>query len=148
MKVSHVAKDISNLLKMSIADVMTSWPRLSDRRCRIYRSRASGRQNCHGYALRINNWLEVSCIDRYFRHLILRGYFETTHADFESGLKKIAVYADCDDEVCHTAKQVGDGWLSKLGDGPIVFHKMPDDVGGGMYGEPIIFFAKRVKRGN
>lgn len=75
--------------------------------------------------------------------LVLAGFSACENSVKLPGIEKIAIYTDGDTPL-HLARQLSDGrWASKLGRIIDVIHTTPEAVGGGQYGNPTIFMARR-----
>ena len=73
------------------------------------------------------------------------GYEVCGTADFDAGFLKVALYADAHGIPTHAAVQREDGsWASKLGAWEDISHRHPATVGGGLYGEPVVFLRRPV----
>jgi hypothetical protein len=71
------------------------------------------------------------------------GYVPAANGDIEPGYSKVAIYLDGNGVPTHAARQLPDGrWTSKLGRNVDIRHERPEDVGGGLYGEPIIYMKR------
>lgn len=86
-------------------------------------------------------------MDRMYKE---KGYTRVSGLDFRlgPGVKKVAVYAKVRDgrihEVTHAALQTTDGtWTSKLGQLPLIRHRIPQDLSGPSYGQPVAVYVKR-----
>lgn len=61
----------------------------------------------------------------------------------EENFEKVAIYVK-DQKPTHAARQLTDGtWTSKLGADEDIIHKAPDDLGGGIYGQPAAFMRRK-----
>lgn len=75
--------------------------------------------------------------------LCLLGFSECSDASKLAGVEKIAIYTD-NSLPLHLARQLKDGrWASKLGPLIDVIHTTPEALGGGEYGNPTLFMARR-----
>lgn len=73
------------------------------------------------------------------------GFIPCSSGEWESGVEKIALYADSTGEYTHAARQLPDGkWTSKLGQGEDIEHHTPDDLAGGVYGNVAAFMQRPV----
>jgi hypothetical protein len=45
-------------------------------------------------------------------------------------------------QVTHTALQTPNGWTSKLGEGPVIWHPTPEVVSGPLFGYPIAVYSR------
>ena len=62
----------------------------------------------------------------------------------EDGYQKVALYED-HGIWTHAAVQMPNGaWRSKMGEGPIIEHRSPESLAGGIYGDPTIFMRKSI----
>ena len=73
------------------------------------------------------------------------GYQVCADGSFETGFEKIALYA-VGDTPTHAARQepTTGMWLSKLGMSYDIAHAGVEDVGGGVYGEPVCYMRRRI----
>ena len=63
------------------------------------------------------------------------GYEQCDNADLEDGYLKVALY-ESQGESKHAAAQMPNGaWRSKMGEGPLIEHRSPESLSGGIYGE-------------
>ena len=70
------------------------------------------------------------------------GYKQCADSMLEDGFEKVALYGSLS-LYTHAARQLPNGrWTSKLGNGEDIEHEIPDNVGGGLYGE-VVQFMKR-----
>ena len=70
------------------------------------------------------------------------GYEECGESSLEDGYQKVALYEE-QGEAKHAAIQVPSGrWRSKLGYGPVIEHRSPESLSGGMYGSPTVFMQR------
>ncbi|MDE0106459.1 MAG: hypothetical protein OXN96_01555 [Bryobacterales bacterium] len=79
------------------------------------------------------------------------GYSRCQNGDLEPHLEKVALYGKEDllgrMKIKHAARQQPSGrWTSKLGDFQDIAHSIPDDVGGGDYGE-VVCYLSRLRQG-
>ena len=79
-----------------------------------------------------------------FRCLFRRlGYEVCRDGRLEPGFEKVVIYVRCGSPT-HAARQLHDGtWTSKLGNFVDIRHLTPEDVGGGEYGEPVLYMKRR-----
>ncbi len=64
------------------------------------------------------------------------GYQQCEDSGLESGYEKVALYEE-QGEWKHAARQMPNGrWRSKMGEGPLIEHRSPESLAGGIYGEP------------
>ena len=79
-------------------------------------------------------------LESYIEYFSIHGYEKCDNGSLEVGYKKIALYADNNNEFTHVALQKEDGtWTSKLGKYEDISHKSPQCLGGGYYGEVRLF---------
>ena len=58
------------------------------------------------------------------------------------GCQKIALY-EVEGEFQHALAQIPDGrWPSKMGQGPVIQHRNPESLAGGMYGNPTVLMRR------
>ena len=70
------------------------------------------------------------------------GYEECEDSRLEDGYLKVALYEE-QGEAKHAAVQMPNGhWRSKLGYGPLIEHRSPESLSGGMYGEATVFMRR------
>lgn len=63
-------------------------------------------------------------------------------ADTENGYQKVALY-EAQGAMKHAAIQMPNGrWHSKMGKGPVIEHRNPESLSGGVYGEPTVFMRR------
>ncbi len=92
--------------------------------------------------------LEVT-VEAYRAAFEAEGYMPCPTGDFETGYEKVAIFAVAGIDPSHAARQRPDGqWTSKLGEGVDISHKSPEDVGGGLYGEIVLFLRRALKGGS
>ena len=131
-----------------------SFPRLSPKNCRIT-SPPTAEYNCIAWAAKDETrWCEpnrywpietdpvdydLGILVRVFESL---GFAECSDGLFEPEFLKIAIYGS--GVYCtHAARQLPTGkWTSKLGKREDIEHDQPDDVGGGVYGELVLFMKR------
>ncbi len=71
-------------------------------------------------------------------------FVECHDGRFEPGYRKIALYED-DGEYQHASVQMPNGaWRSKMGEGPVIEHRSPESLSGGMYGEATVFMRRTL----
>ena len=76
--------------------------------------------------------------------LVFLGYVPCPDGSEETGFEKVALYAT-GVFYTHAARQLPNGnWTSKLGREEDIEHDAPEDVGGGIYGEPTVFMKRAV----
>jgi hypothetical protein len=72
------------------------------------------------------------------------GFSDCSDAALENGMEKVALFGS-GLYYTHAARQLPSGkWTSKLGRDVDIEHDLPEDVGGGIYGEPVQFMKRRV----
>ncbi len=70
------------------------------------------------------------------------GYQRCRDGGLESGYEKVALYEE-QGAWKHAARQMPNGrWRSKMGEGPLIEHRSPESLAGGMYGEPATYMRK------
>jgi hypothetical protein len=133
----------------------SSFPRLILHYHRVT-SPATATYNCFAWAVGdTDNWWQpglhwpfvthpfddtVEELKRVFRTL---GYEECPAANLESGFEKVALFGVAD-QYTHAARQLSDGkWTSKLGAEEDIEHESPDAVGGGIYGEVVLYMKRK-----
>lgn len=69
-------------------------------------------------------------------------FVECNDGSFEPGYQKVALYED-GGEYQHASVQMPNGaWRSKMGEGPVIEHRNPESLSGGMYGEATVFMRR------
>jgi hypothetical protein len=87
-------------------------------------------------------------VDAYRIALETQGFAVCISGDLEPGYEKVALFAVGGTDPTHAARQLPNGqWTSKLGQGIDIDHASPEDVGGGRYGEIVLFLMRAVKDG-
>ncbi len=72
------------------------------------------------------------------------GYEPCDDGTAVEGYRKVALYED-NGIAQHAALQVPNGrWRSKMGQGPVIEHRNPESLSGGVYGVPTTFMRKAV----
>ena len=72
------------------------------------------------------------------------GYELCDESHFEEGFLKVALYAD-EGKFQHAAAQMPNGrWRSKMGQGPVIEHRSPESLDGGIYGGVHCFMRRPV----
>ena len=72
------------------------------------------------------------------------GYEPCDDSYLEDGYQKVALY-EVQGEAKHAAVQMSNGrWRSKMGQGPVVEHRSPESLSGGMYGDATITMRRAV----
>ena len=134
------------------------WPRLNGNWTKA--SDADVRYNCIAWAAGdCDHWWEPSglnghywpdgvpkdyTIESYQAAYENQGYEVCGSGELEPGFEKVALYANSTGFPLHAARQLPDGvWVSKLGKYIDITHTTPDDVGGGRYGEVVVFLRRR-----
>jgi hypothetical protein len=70
------------------------------------------------------------------------GYSRCPDGAFDEKLEKIAIYA-LNGVPTHAARQLSNGkWTSKCGKSFDIEHELPEDVGGGIYGDVVLFMSR------
>lgn len=87
----------------------------------------------------------VDTLDSYIRLFTSLGYETCGDGLHETGLEKIAIYADSSQMFTHVAKQEPDGrWISKMGDLEDIEHSSPEIVEGLWNGTVSQYLRRRV----
>ena len=135
-------KELAEQLNYTVANLKGYHPNLTNDSGHIV-GKCNPAYNCHGYAFGARRWLNLGghCDGSYHEHARELGYRRTKNGDYKPGYRTLAVYADRWG-VTHTAVRVRNGWRSKLGKGPIIFHKTLEDLAGGVYGHPVGFYER------
>ena len=69
-------------------------------------------------------------------------YEQCDDGDAEAGYQKVALY-EVQGEMKHAAAQMPNGrWRSKMGQGPVIEHRSPESLAGGMYGNPTVYMRR------
>ena len=69
-------------------------------------------------------------------------YEQCDDGDIEDGYEKVALYEDQGD-FQHAALQMPNGrWRSKMGQGPVIEHRSPESLSGGMYGDVAVYMRR------
>lgn len=72
-----------------------------------------------------------------------QGYEVCSSGELDAEFEKVALYATDDGQPTHAARQLADGrWTSKIGELMDIAHALPEDVGGGLYGEVVVFLCR------
>ena len=72
------------------------------------------------------------------------GYEECEDSCLENGYLKVTLYEE-QGEAKHAAIQMPNGlWRSKLGYGPVIEHRNPESLAGGIYGDPAVFMRRAI----
>ena len=75
------------------------------------------------------------------------GFEQCQDSSLESGYEKVALYEE-GGVWEHAALQTPDGrWRSKMGEGPLIEHRSPESLSGGMYGSPTIYMRRQRAAG-
>ncbi len=70
------------------------------------------------------------------------GFGECDDSSIELGYQKVALY-EADSEYQHASIQMPNGaWRSKMGEGPVIEHRSPESLSGGIYGNATVFMRK------
>ena len=73
-------------------------------------------------------------------------YFSCDNDRLESGIEKIAIYADSEGNVTHVAKQLNSGkWTSKLGDWEDIEHNSLPSLEGNFYGKVVRILKRKIR---
>ena len=70
------------------------------------------------------------------------GWTPCPDSGVEPGQIKMVLYARADGFVQHAARQVENGWASKIGTLEDIVHATARDAGGGTYGEPVAYLRR------
>jgi hypothetical protein len=77
----------------------------------------------------------------------LLGFHPMRHADPETGIEKVVLYAKAGVPT-HVARQLPSGWwTSKLGPNIDIEHSTPESVTGGDYGEVVVILGRQSHTG-
>ena len=116
----------------------------------------SQRYNCVAYAAgdisqwwwpdRINYWPPWATRDNRMESLkevfAGLGYEQCNGDSLEDGYQKVALY-ELQGRFQHIVAQTLNGlWRSKMGQGPVMEHRNPESLSGGMYGTPTVFMRR------
>ena len=72
------------------------------------------------------------------------GYELCDDGHFHESYKKVALY-EVEGKFQHAAVQMPNGaWRSKMGEGPVIEHRSPESLAGGIYGDPAVFMRKSI----
>ncbi len=135
-----------------------NFPRLTDTAYGIT-SEATPDYNCIAWAAGDDSrWWEPDPFFQYYwperveRQYTVRAYAEAflglgfelcTDGAFEEGKEKVAIFAAPDGLPTHAARQLSDGtWTSKLGKSVDIRHVNLEDVGGRIYGDPVLMLQR------
>ena len=70
------------------------------------------------------------------------GYELCDDSHLEAGYRKVALYEE-EGKLQHAAVQMANGaWRSKMGEGPVIEHRSPESLAGGMYGDVHCFMRR------
>ena len=135
--------------------LIEAFPNLSEEDFEIV-EQPSTRYNCIAYAAGdASNWWEPA-ERRYWPDYAARSYsieslievfaglgFEHCQdSSLESGYEKVALYEE-QGVGEHAALQTAAGrWRSKMGRGPLIEHRSPQSLSGGMYGEATVYMRR------
>lgn len=140
-------------------------PRLSDGTCEVTSSQTED-YNCLAFAAGVTNaWWEPYVIppkepglywppgvhpdDRvqdWAAALATCGFVECADGTLDAALVKVVIYGR-DGRATHAARQLRNGrWTSKLGRLEDVAHTSVDALGGGDYGDPVLFLSRHRNR--
>ena len=131
------------------------FPNLYNEGCEVV-DRPSVRYNCIAYAAgdtgqwwwpdEDNHWPPWATRDERMDSLVEAfvglGYERCDDSDPEDGYQKVALYG-FQDQFEHAALQMPSGrWRSKMGQGPVIEHRNPESLAGGMYGNPTVYMRR------
>lgn len=72
------------------------------------------------------------------------GFVQCEDSSLEKGYEKVALF-EKQEEWMHAALQTPNGrWRSKMGQGPVIEHRTPESLSGGMYGNPTIYMRRAL----
>ena len=114
--------------------------------------------NCVAWAIRVNyDWLEADpmgiyswpkdvprllTVNAYQTFFEKRGFRITQSEDLETGIEKVALFADANCEFKHVARQLPNGkWTSKLGKDLDIEHYLRD-LEGPFYGSVVLILGR------
>ena len=118
----------------------------------------SPRYNCIAYAAGdttewwwpdgINYWPPWATLDNRTESLeevfAGLGYEQCNDGIPEEGYQKVALY-EIQSEFQHVAVQMPNGrWRSKMGQGPVIEHRNPESLSGGMYGDATAYMRRAL----
>ena len=90
------------------------------------------------YATRSNS---IASLREVFAGL---GYEQCDDSRAEDGYRKIALY-ETQGVWTHAAVQMPNGaWRSKMGEGPVIEHRSPESLSGGIYGNATVYMRKSI----
>ena len=88
--------------------------------------------------------VNIGAFEKAFETL---GYKRCKDGQFETGIEKIAIYANSSDEPTHAARQLPSGeWTSKLGRSYDIEHTDETTVEGPEYGLVVIFMDRKINK--
>ena len=138
--------------------LIEAFPNLSEEDDFEIVAQPSTQYNCIAYAAGdTSNWWEPS-ERRYWPDYATRsysieslievfaglGFQRCQDSSLESDYEKVALYEGQGDFE-HAAVQMPNGrWRSKMGQGPVIEHRSPESLSGGMYGNPTTHMRKVV----
>ena len=71
-------------------------------------------------------------------------YEQCEDGNVEEGYEKVALY-EVQGRFEHAALQMPNGrWRSKMGAGPVIEHRSPESLSGGMYGNPTVYMRRAI----
>ena len=74
------------------------------------------------------------------------GYRQGHKSHVEYGYQRVALY-EVEDKCQHAAVQMPNGlWHSKMGHGPVIEHRSPESLSGGMYGDATVYMRMTCMR--
>ena len=118
----------------------------------------SERYNCIAYAAGdtdewwwpdgINYWPPWATLDKRMESLeevfAGLGYERCNDSSLEGSYQKVALY-EVQGEFQHAAIQMPNGrWRSKMGQGPVIEHRNPGSLSGGMYGDSAAYMRRAL----
>ena len=72
------------------------------------------------------------------------GYELCDDGHFDEDYRKVALY-EVEGKFQHAAAQMPNGaWRSKMGEGPVIEHRSPESLSGGIYGNATVFMRKSI----
>ena len=132
-----------------------AFPNLADEEFEIV-DQPSERYNCIAYAAAdtskwwwpdgINYWppwaTETDRIESLKEAFAGLGYEQCDQINPEASYNSIALY-EAHGAMQHAAVQMPNGrWRSKVGKGPVIEHRSPESLSGGIYGNPTVFMRR------
>ena len=133
------------------------FPRLSSETFEFV-AQPSARYNCIAYAAGdVSEWWENEGEDQYWPDHATRsdsieslievfaglGFEQCQDSSLERGYEKVALYEE-GGVWEHAAVQTLSGrWRSKMGRGPVIEHRSPESLSGGIYGSPTVYMRRQ-----